>query len=650
MTKRGFWRIVYETSEHEGKQAGTFATLVRNMAKAPLRPSKIRNGGIGWLSVPTAIVTAPFKLVSKAINAASKTDDKYMQMYENVRKLYEERPEEFLTLVEGLKPNVIRENKINDLYLTAVYDVVNQITSGEMAASAELRTRYDQTMKRNEAYMSRMIDVAEQQYGLTKEEAKFLFSDRAELDDTEKAELDRIESKAIASGAITRDELDRKQSDFGNLRAERNRHYIANEKEKQETEQSDVKVLTDLKLAKAWKGHEYDPYGPTFIFTKLFNRYNPQNREMIGEFADLEDEALRQEALGHSGRATDLRREIDLTRERNTDEKTLPFGIVISKGNAHHEVVNVLPNTEKINRSTQLLRNVLIATSLVNAVNSFREAHQITAEQARLDQHLQDHNAQLDGVNINNSQLEQEYQNALDQIGQYAQNGTPTQETYEAFDTIINQNMQGILPRYHDAYVTFSNQVPGGQWPFSGDAQMHEMVENMNASYDAVKQTADALAQQGNFEEAIKQLIDFNNSQVQPEVTSVMQCEVDVWNQAINAGSQYSSTYQSMADVTQQAINNQGNIENLLNQMANSKITVPTINGTMENAQHIGEFQLEIPSSVAPSLALLGISLANGIEDEVRRATQDKQRDEEATPRRGHFFSKDKDNDDGERY
>ena len=80
--------------------------------------------------------------------------------------------------------------------------------------------------------------------------------------------------------------------------------------------------------------------------------------------------------------------------------------------------------------------------------------------------------------------------------------------------------------------------------------------------------------------------------------------------------------------------------------MANSSITVPTVNGTMEAAQHIGDFQIEVPSEVASGLAILGISLANGLEDEVRRSTQSRSNtDREPTPRQGHFF--DRDDDDG---
>ena len=213
-------------------------------------------------------------------------------------------------------------------------------------------------------------------------------------------------------------------------------------------------------------------------------------------------------------------------------------------------------------------------------------------------------------------------------------------DTYEAFDTVIGGNIQGILGRYHDSFVTLSNQVTGGQWPFSFDQEIHEMIEGLNTSYLAVKGQADALAQAGDIEGAIQLLVDFNNQSVQPEMLDVMEYEVDVWEKAIASGSQYSSTYQSMVDVTNESLRNTGNMSDLLNRMANSSISIPTVNEAMAMAQHMNHIQgftLSMPSTWMPSLAALTVSVGNAMfgqlvqDREIQQTTPQR-------PRNGNFF------------
>ena len=654
LTKRGFWRIVQGTSHHEGKQAGSWAMTVRNIAKAPLlRPTKIKDGGLGWIGLPISILALPVKLGARAIHAApfNHTEQKYAEMYEQVRDLYEHHPEDFRTLITGMREDVMRKNKINGLYLRAVQDVLREVVTDEIADSDSRRAEYQRIVSEKESQMDTMIDNFMQREGLSKEDAKFLFSNRDELTDQEKADLDALESRVLSGGRISRDQLTRAQRTFQSLRQIRNENDRADREAEVAAELYDVKILKDFERGAVNKEWGRMNIGITFPILKWFNRNNPDNREMIERFADEEDKAIAARAAGQEQRALDHEREIGRIREESTKEvKFGPF--VLSRGNAHHEKVTVIPNDINDTRSKQLLTEAMVAVIAFDFFEHFKESHSLVAEQQRLDAHLQDHNDLLDDVNANNIQLEQDYQNAFSQIQQYTQNGAPTQDTYEAFDTIIDGNIQGILAKYHDAYTTLSNQVPGGQWPFAHDAQIHQMVENMNSAYETVRQSADALAQQGDFEGAIQELIDFNNSTIQPEMTNVMNYELGVWQQAVNAGSQYSTTYQSMIDVTQDALSKQGDMNDLLNQIANSSMTMPTVNGTMESAQHIGAFTISVPGNGISGLAALGASVGNALFGKLirdRERQQTEKTDRGTTPKQGHFFDPNRDTDDGAR-
>ena len=160
------------------------------------------------------------------------------------------------------------------------------------------------------------------------------------------------------------------------------------------------------------------------------------------------------------------------------------------------------------------------------------------------------------------------------------------------------------------------------------------MVEQMNSQYLSVVQQADSLARAGNFQGAINTILQFNQNTIEPEIVSSMQYQMGVLQQAINSGSQYSSTYQSMVDVTQEALAQRGNLNNLLQNAAQS-ITVPTVSGTIQSASHIGDFNIAIDSSIIPAAVVLGATMGNAaFGEDIRRkekaaVRQDQQRDDD---------------------
>ena len=307
------------------------------------------------------------------------------------------------------------------------------------------------------------------------------------------------------------------------------------------------------------------------------------------------------EARGRGDEQTARDQEFEMVQSLEKNTETKHFGpIVITRGKAQREKTTVIPSDRDDTRSRQIMANVALTAAVVNFANAMIQNNKIASEQLRLDQEHAAHNTHLDQVNQNNLQVEQDYQNALNQIKSYSQTATPDQGTYEAFKTVTDGNIQGLLARYHDSFTVSANQVAGGAWDFAKDAQVHQMVEQMNSQYLSAVQQADALAQAGNFQGAINTILQFNQNTIEPEIVSSMQYQMGVLQQAINSGSQYSSTYQSMVDVTREALAQRGNLNNLLQNAAQS-ITVPTVSGTIQSASHIGDFNIAIDSSVIPA-------------------------------------------------
>jgi len=723
LATKGFYRIVQETSHHEGKQAGSLAITIRNIAKAPLiRPTKIKDGGLGWLGLPLSVMSLPVKVGARIAHHLpnNKTEDKYAEMYNNVRDLYENHPEDFKTLIFGMREDVMRKNKINGLYLRAVQDVLREVVSDEIADTNSKINEHQQFIALDESQMDRMIQEFVNRGILSEENSKFLFSDRAELSPDEITELDRIENIVLRSRAINRTNLDRLQARFQQLRLDRNQHDKASRELEELSEIYDVELYKQFERGAVNKEWGRMNIGITYPILKWFNLNNPDNRDMIEKFADEEDKAIAARREGKEQRALDHEREIEKIRDDNTREvKFGPF--IISRGKAigkqetkklmemvrgisetanisqekafkllkgrerlttdeqraefdaikrqaltsdkisEHDLekiqakfkkveekvpgVVILPNDQNDTRSRQLMANVAVAAAAYNFFTSYKESHSVAEEQARLDEHIDEHNNHLDDINEHNVLTEKEYQDALSQIQQATETGTANAGTYQAFDTIINGNIQGILAKYHDSYTTLSNQVTGGEWPFADDHAMHEMIEGLNNSYLQIKNSADLLASQGDYQGAIQQLIDFNNSSIQPEMTNVMNYEMGVWQQAIESGSQYSQTYQSMIDVTSEALKNPGDMNDILKGIGNSSMTMPTANSAIEAAKHIGRFSIQIPStSSIPALATLAATVGNALFGKLMR---DREKQQVAPTKRptqnkeGYFFDDD---------
>ena len=672
LTTRGFWRIVADTS-YDGPQATSRAITLRNLAHAKLGPTSIKDGGIGWLGLPVTAVMLPVKLGAKAINAIGnkKTENQFQEMCANLRDLRDNHPDEWNVLLNGepgpngqnmyglVHESTARQYKLNDLYMQAVMEVLGEETSDRVEFSDNYRAVNQQKAEEIDQRMTEAREAVANTVGnrvqvngrqFNAEDAKLLLSDKTYCDRATIAEIEGMENDLINAGVFTREQLDRMIANYQAMRQERNAYSSRDISAESLTERKVVEQYKAVERAMFNKSRNRDNYGPTFPFFKLFAKTNPDNRDLIEEMAERHDMVREARGRGDEQTARDQEFEMVQSLEKNTETKH--FGpIVITRGKAQREKTTVIPSDRDDTRSRQIMANVALTAAVVNFANAMIQNNKIASEQLRLDQEHAAHNTHLDQVNQNNLQVEQDYQNALNQIKSYSQTATPDQGTYEAFKTVTDGNIQGLLARYHDSFTVSANQVAGGAWDFAKDAQVHQMVEQMNSQYLSAVQQADALAQAGNFQGAINTILQFNQNTIEPEIVSSMQYQMGVLQQAINSGSQYSSTYQSMVDVTREALAQRGNLNNLLQNAAQS-ITVPTVSGTIQSASHIGDFNIAIDSSVIPAAVVLGATMGNAAfgEDIRRRENasrgQEEQRDNDQE--RDNQENNDQDRDQGE--
>ena len=672
LTTRGFWRIVADTS-YDGPQATSRAITLRNLAHAKLGPTSVKDGGVGWLGLPVAAVMLPVKLGAKAINAIGnkKTENQFQEMCANLRDLRDNHPDEWNVLLNGepgpnghnmyglVHESTSRQYKLNDLYMQAVMEVLGEETGDRVEFSDNYRAVNQQNAEEIDQRMTEAREAVANTVGnrvqvngrqFNAEDAKLLLSDKTYCDRATIAEIEGMENDLINAGVFTREQLDRMIANYQAMRQERNAYSSRDISAESLTERKVVEQYKAVERAMFNKSRNRDNYGPTFPFFKLFAKTNPDNRDLIEEMAERHDMVREARGRGDEQTARDQEFEMVQTLEKNTETKH--FGpIVITRGKAQREKTTVIPSDRDDTRSRQIMANVALTAAVVNFANAMIQNNKIASEQLRLDQEHAAHNTHLDQVNQNNLQVEQDYQNALNQIKSYSQTATPDQGTYEAFKTVTDGNIQGLLARYHDSFTVSANQVAGGAWDFAKDAQVHQMVEQMNSQYLSAVQQADALAQAGNFQGAINTILQFNQNTIEPEIVSSMQYQMGVLQQAINSGSQYSSTYQSMVDVTREALAQRGNLNNLLQNAAQS-ITVPTVSGTIQSASHIGDFNIAIDSSVIPAAVVLGATMGNAAfgEDIRRRENasrgQEEQRDNDQE--RDNQENNDQDRDQGE--
>ena len=149
---RSFWEIYDETcTEH----CGTIAAKIHGLAHMKLRTEgDTVQKVLGFLPMlGKAVIKGPAFLLNKALG----TDRKYEALRQNVESL---STEEFEVLTEGaeiaekkdardtdyLNPTFMKQNKVNDLYLNAVYERYKRQRSEEIARKNEIISALDQSI------------------------------------------------------------------------------------------------------------------------------------------------------------------------------------------------------------------------------------------------------------------------------------------------------------------------------------------------------------------------------------------------------------------------------------------------------------------------------------------------------------------------
>ena len=143
---RSFWEIYEDTHKDH---IGTLRRSLHFMAHMPLWPKK-EDTVEKILNVPGLVIKLPLKLATWPINKVLRTDKKYQDEYKRVRELAEKNPAEFDVLVSSakdvnekyeakikqdidtdyLEPNLMKQAKVNNMYLDVVEMVLKERTEG----------------------------------------------------------------------------------------------------------------------------------------------------------------------------------------------------------------------------------------------------------------------------------------------------------------------------------------------------------------------------------------------------------------------------------------------------------------------------------------------------------------------------------------
>ena len=315
----------------------TLRYQIYKMAKAPL----FKNGRDAdtlqkVLSFLPNVVSSPFKIIAKGVNAVLGTDEKIEEMKENIADL---TPDEFAVLTQSPeRANEEAGKKIKDNFDT------------EYLNSRVMRER-----KINTAYLDIVGDVLEEKKGLTQIE-----NDRQETEKRLKAirklrkkEKDPVEIAKLDEQIIQGEELLQKINEKGNELSFEVDAYRDGVKHK----------TGEYKDIKGW----------------IFAKRNPDNRNLNQELATVAKERREAAARGEEATVANLTAKMRDLEDENTNVKTVGFNInnKIDIGKNSRGGIKVLNQTRQ-NKGRLLLANAAIVTTFVRALTDLHNTIEAT--------------------------------------------------------------------------------------------------------------------------------------------------------------------------------------------------------------------------------------------------------------------------------
>ena len=433
-------------AETQTQSAGSIATSFHNMGK--IQP--FRMGLTIW--------AAPVKLAMKGVgkllgDGIGRVDAKKQEMLQNIRDLAENNPEEFEILVNGLTETNMRQYKVNEIYLDAVQEVLTEREGAKKQQAIQL----DNEIKSGLSQLDEEIANIDQQ----------------------------LQNPSLLPAAVA------------NLQAQRSRLMMAysllnvQHAQAYEAQIAADKRVTDFDRGKVGKSTRKMNIQGWFAGT-----FNPDNRELHQQEADLRRQAREAGDRGDTTAVVEAQRQIDELQEENTHVIQFLEGTRfesrarINRGKHTVEEVHQRSNDADQTKGRELIATAMAAVTAANMIQTWKSNQ---ALQQQVDDHLAQHNQDVRSMNAQNQQVQQEINSANAHNAQVQQDissarGAVTQgDIRTAGVGEINRNNAATYSIQHEAEFVRDN-TPGIGFNHGGsDDAIHAAQQGMTQARQAAE-------------------------------------------------------------------------------------------------------------------------------------------------------------------
>lgn len=403
-------------AETQTQSSGSITTAFHKVGK--IQP--FRMGLTIWMAPVKLAMKGAGKLFGDVLGRA---ESKKREMVENVRGLSDE---EFEILVNGLTETNMRQYKVNEIYLDAVQEVLEERENAKKQAAIN----DDNVIK------SALAQTEDRMNEIDKE-----LQDPAILPDR-KLELESEKAKC----AIT----------YSVLNIQHNAAY--------NREMEADKRMTDFDRGKVGKSTR-----KMNIQGWLAGSFNPDNREVHLEEAKYRKEAREAADRGDTVAVVEAQRKIDEIQEENTNVIQFLEGTRfesrarINRGKHTVEEVHSRANDADQTKGRELMATAMAAVTFANMYKTWQANQDM---QQQVDAHLNQHNQDVRNVNAQNQQVQQSIDNANAHNAQLGQDISATkssvssQEISQAGIGEIHRNNAAAYSVRHEAEFVRDN-TPG---------------------------------------------------------------------------------------------------------------------------------------------------------------------------------------------
>ena len=560
-------------AETQTQSSGSITTAFHKVGK--IQP--FRMGLTIWM--------APMKLAMKGAgklfgDVLGRAESKKREMVENVRGLSDE---EFDILVNGLTETNMRQYKVNEIYLDAVQEVLEERENAKKQAAIN----DDNVIK------SALAQTEDRMNEIDKE-----LQNPAILPDR-KLELESEKAKC----AIT----------YSVLNIQHNAAY--------NREMEADKRMTDFDRGKVGKSTRKMNIQGWFA-----GSFNPDNREVHQEEAKYRKEAREAADRGDTVAVVEAQRKIDEIQEENTNVIQFLEGTRfesrarINRGKHTVEEVHSRANDADQTKGRELMATAMAAVTFANMYKTWQANQDM---QQQVDAHLNQHNQEVRNVNAQNQQVQQSIDNANAQNANLKQdilttkNSVSSQEISRAGIGEIHRNNAATYSIRHEAEFVRDN-TPGIGFNHGGS---DEAIHAAQAGMTQARQSAEngGLA-------SIQQEVQASAARVQDAVKDVLP---DIQGFTSNAGKSGYINSEYVTNLQYSIVNGSPDSFALLSNVFSSvqKLGDPAqVVGTIGNASEIAPLVLSTSSGTMMNILPVVTAMANATHLEVQKSKMNLER------------------------